>query len=80
MKLRALQSTYLAGVYRRGPETDLDGNLLEGGEVFVVADDIVVNLDVFEIVKPPDGKKPKTIQPSRQAAPAAAGDSAKASS
>lgn len=71
MKLRAKRDCQVPDqfgrpTYRRGPETDINDVVIEGGEVFEVADDFLVNLDVLEIVEHPKGRKARTFNPSPQ--------------
>lgn len=57
MKLRAIQSTYVNGIYREGDDIDVNDQVVGRGPVFDVADDYVVNRDVLEVVVPPASGK-----------------------
>jgi len=66
MKLRALQNctVNLPGiglVFVTGPETGASGEVVPG-KVVEVPDDFVIHPDVFEIVTPPAGGKPRWAQ------------------
>lgn len=60
MRLRAKTSTAVHTpkglVFVRGPELSDDGDN-DSGEIVEVADDFVVNPDVWDIVQPPSGKQ-----------------------
>lgn len=61
MRVRALKDCQVpdalgrGSTYRRGPEYNLAGALTQPGEEFEVADDLVVNREVLEVVVPPAG-------------------------
>lgn len=53
MKVRALQSCYIGGVFRSGPELDMNDNEVDSGEVFEVPDDTEINPEVLEVLEAP---------------------------
>lgn len=57
MKVRCLQSCYVDGSFRKGPELNDNAEVISPGEVFDVADTFVVNRNVLEVVVPPAGGK-----------------------
>jgi len=67
MKVRAKQSTQIntkAGLlYVKGPEMSDKDEVLSLGEVVEVPDDYPINIEVWDIVEPPAGQKPKLINP-----------------
>jgi hypothetical protein len=54
MKVRALQNTYIDGIYREGPEVRDDGTAVKPGVEFEVSDDFVVHREVLLVVVPPE--------------------------
>jgi hypothetical protein len=64
MKVRALQTCYIDGTWRRGPEYNDNDELLDAGEVFDVADGRPINPEVLQVLDD-DGKpvKPASKQP-----------------
>lgn len=61
MKVRALQSTYIDGTFRKGPELNDREEVTAAGEVFDVADDKIIHPEVLEVVTPPAGGKPRLL-------------------
>lgn len=72
MKVRALQSTYIDGTFRRGPELNDKNELMSQGEVFDVADETLINPEVLEVLEPPVKGKPRILK--LEKAQPAAGD------
>jgi hypothetical protein len=78
MKLRCLQSTYIhtpkGPLYVKGIERDDEDNVVASGEIIEVADDFVVNPDVWEVVEPPKAGKPRfVVKRGARASPAGTG-------
>jgi hypothetical protein len=61
MKVRALQTTYIDGTYRKGPEMNDKEEVVAIGETFDVADDFLVHPEVLEVVTPPASGKPRLL-------------------
>lgn len=74
MKLRAKTSTSInvpgkGLVFVRGPELNDKDDVLEPGEVIDVADDFLVNENVFEVLEAPANGRVKFIKLPERAAP-----------